>query len=170
MQALLAANDVSFGGDDELGANSDDEGVALKHTLRRKSKKRKAAESWESMKLADGAIARVSDVEGNEGACESKETVPSFGHKREAEAIAGSSDSSSGSGSDNEELSDEGEDSIDQDGEKRIDQSTAFGRAFRKIMKKKLPSSDLSEAMVTSFYSSSNLKRGLFVAIKNLKP
>eukprot|EP00250_Pteridium_aquilinum_P020380 c24793_g1_i1 orf=269-1525(+) len=51
------------------------------------------------------------------------------------------SDESSGSSSDGE--SDEEE----EESEKKPDDSTAFGRAFRKIMKKKLPSTALTEAM-----------------------
>ncbi|MCO5549104.1 hypothetical protein L7F22_002570 [Adiantum nelumboides] len=148
MQALVGANGVSIIGGDGAVSTSEDEGVSQNPNLRRKRKRNKAAETPDSKNLVDGASARISDGEGKEGASESKEAVRSSCHKREAEAIDGSSDSSGSSTNDGEELSDAEDESEYEDGEKQTNESTAFGRAFQKIMKKKLPSSVLTEAMV----------------------
>ncbi|MCO5560963.1 hypothetical protein L7F22_014583 [Adiantum nelumboides] len=150
MQALVAANGVSFSGGDGAVSTSEDEGIAQNPNLRRKRKRNKAT----GKNLVDGASARISDGEGKEGASESKEAVRSSCHKREAEAIDGSSDSSGSSTNDGEELSDAEDESEYENGEKQTNESTAFGRAFQKVMKKKLPSSVLTEAMVAPFYLS----------------
>lgn len=88
-----------------------------------------------------------SDGESDEDALENKEIEKDHTPRRRGmtkDDINSDSSLSSSNISDGE--SSEEEDESD-DGEKRPDNSTAFGRAFQKIMKKKLPSTALTEAM-----------------------